>query len=158
MSSIQTNVEALKQLYDALIELRKATKELESSEVVGELDKKFEQLENTIEALSDFAEQNPRMWRIEVYDDNEIAVTHIHADVMAVIEGDWSMTISDVLRKFFDDNEFVNKIIKSATEIVSEIVSLIRRNADIYTRIAKLNGRIDQLYYDVKKLCPQRDP
>ena len=158
MSSGQVSADTVKQLYNSLLELKQVVNELENSGVVAELDKKFGQLESVVRALSDFVEQNPRAWYIGVYDDNEIEITHSRAQVSIFVEGDASMSINSILEKFFSSDEAVNKIIKAAAESVGEITDLIKRNINIYERIAKLNGRIDQLYYDIRRLCPQQDP
>jgi len=158
-SSNQVSVDTMKQLYDTLLELRLSIKELEKAEITEALNKNFERLDNIIKALSDFVGQYQRTWYIRLSDQDEIEISHMYeTDVATYIKGDYSWKIADVYEKFFNEKDFVNKIIRLMITTVEEITDLIKRNVDVYTRIAVLDGKIDQLYRDIRKLCSQQDP
>jgi hypothetical protein len=155
----QVSVETLKQLYDTLLELRQATKQLESEEVAEALTKKFEQLDNIMKSVNDFIHQEMRAWWVRYSDYDEVEISYIYEpDVATYIKADSSWKLVDVYNKFFSEAVFINKIITLMIRTISEITDLIGRNSDIYMKIARLDGRIDRLYEDIRKLCPQQDP
>jgi len=151
--------EDIHQLYHALIDLRQETRRLENEEITRELHHKFEELAGIINAIIDYNEKNKMAFFVKPVEGNEVEVAYIFNTGIAVdIDGNESMTLNDIYEKFFNDPRFIKVVIGYLAREVSEILDLIKRNADIYVKIAELDGKIDQLYQDVKKLCPQQDP
>jgi hypothetical protein len=142
-----------------LLELRQSTKELERSEIARELDAKFERLYNIMQSLSDFIGQDTRAWYIRFVEPDEIEVSHIYErEIATYVRGDLAARLTDIYDRFFGEKVFVNKIMMIMVRTVSEIVDLIKRNSDVYTKIGELDGKIDQLYREIKKSCTQQDP
>ena len=158
-ASNQVSVDTIKQLYDTLLELRRATKELESSETAAELSRAYDRLDHIVNAVIDFIQHYPYTWQVRLSNENEIEIAYLYEPSIALyVNLDWSAPLVEIYNKFFNEKGFVETMVKMLTRTVSEIADLIKRGSDIYTKVAKLDGKIDQLYRDIKKLCPQRDP
>ena len=163
MSESQTSgqvvVESIEQLYHSLIDLRQETRKLESERITSELSGKFDELARSVNAIIDFVERKANAWCVRFVDYDEVDVIYTqNTDIALYMKANWTMSLSDIYSKFFDNQEFIKTIVRHIAETAYEIIELMKQATDIYTRIAKLDGKIDQLYRDIKKLCPQQDP
>ena len=158
-ASGQVVVESIKQLFHSLIDLRQETRRLESERITSELSGKFDELARSVNAIIDFVERKASAWCVRFVDYDEVDVIFTqNTDIASYMKANWTMSLSDIYSKFFDNQEFVKVIIRHIAETAHEIIELMKQATDIYTRIAKLDGKIDQLYRDIKMLCPQQDP
>ena len=162
-SGSKVNTESIDRLFQALITLRQEARRLEKEEITRELSSKFEELASIINAIRDFNNRNKYAFYVRpvngASDGRNVEIASIHNTGLAVdIKVDAIATLTDIYDKFFNDPKFTETAISYMISVVDEIIGLISRNADVYTRIAELHGKIDQLYQDVKRLCPQQDP
>jgi regulator of replication initiation timing len=155
----QVSVDVVKQLYDSLLELRQSVRDLLTSSTAEELEKEFDRLHNIVSAIADFEQTNEEAWTVRVSSENELEITYLYDQLISEsVAGNSSMTLADVLQRFFSEQSFINVLLKMLVMKIGDIAHLVKTSSGIYEKIAELDSKIDQLYRDIKKMCQQQDP